>query len=281
MVKTFTLSNSNVIPSIGFGTYKISDEKQVYESINHALENGYKMIDTAYFYKNEHFIGEALKNSNAKREDLILATKVWPSDFGYDNTMFSIERSLKLLKTNYIDIMYLHWPGDDMEQSWRAFERMHDEKAIKNIAISNFLPKHYEKLCLKANIKPVINQIELHPYNQQEELQEYYKSQNVQIVSWSPLAKSSEKLFKDSLILELCKKYQKTPAQIILKWHIQKGFIVIPKTITPSRIKENIDIFNFEIDDEDINKIKSFDTKSTISNTPANEDWLRSIRYSN
>ena len=278
-MQNFKLSNSGSIPCIGLGTYKMTDENELYTALNTAFEHGYTMIDTAYFYKNEDTIGKIIKNK--KRSDIILATKVWPSDFGYDNTMYSIERSLKSLQTDYIDIMYIHWPGDDMEQSWKAFEKMYDEKVIKNLAVANFLPNHYEKLTISANIKPVINQIELHPYNQSTELTDYFKSKDIQIVSWSPLAKATDKLLNEPILREIAKKYDKSISQIVLRWHIQQGFAVIPKTKTPHRVKENIDIFDFELDNNDMKNIKSLDEKKTISHSSNEEDWLKQLRYGN
>lgn len=274
-----TLSNGTIIPVIGFGTYKLKDEKEIDNSIKIAVNSGYTFIDTAYFYENESFIGDTLRRSNINRKNIIIATKVWPSDFGYDKTMYSIERSLKSLNTDYLDILYLHWPGDDMQSSWKAFEKMYDEKVVKNLAIANFLPKHYEIIVKNANIKPVINQVEIHPYKQMKELIEYYKQQYVQIISWSPIARADKNLFLEKILLELSEKYQKSIAQIILRWHIQKGLVVIPKTKTEQRIVENIDIFNFELDEKEMNEIEKLDKNLSVSRTPDDENWLRQIRY--
>lgn len=279
MIKTIKLSNSNEIPCIGFGTYKLNDENELDIALNTAINSDYTMIDTAHLYQNEALIGNIIKNSCKNREDLIIATKVWPSDFGYDKTMYSIERSLKLLKTDYIDIMYLHWPGDYIVESYRAFERMYDEKVIKNLAVANFLPKHYEEIISSANVAPVINQIEIHPYNQAIDLVDYYKSKNIQIVSWSPIARGGDRIFNNSILIELSQKYNKTISQIVLRWHIQRGLIVIPKSKTPHRIIENISIFDFCLSDEDMLKIRKLDENKAISHSPNEKKWLKYIQY--
>lgn len=273
------LSNASAIPKIGFGTFRLSDEETCERAIRKALETGYMMIDTAYYYHNEEYVGKAMKSSGLKRNEYMIATKVWPIDFGYDKTLKSIERSLKSLETDYIDIMYLHWPGDDMEESYRAIERFYDEKVIKNIAIANFLEKHYEKLIKNANIPPVINQLEIHPLANNENLIKYYRERNVQIVSWSPLARLEEDLYRDEKFLEIAKKHKKTIPQIILAWHIAKNLIPIPKSSKNERIEENFDIFDINLSNEEIRTIDEMDRGFHVAQTPDDENWLEKIRY--
>lgn len=273
-----TLSNGNKLPKIGFGTYKLEDEKSVFDMLNMALQTGYEMIDTAYFYKNEHFIGNALKNIGAKRENYMMATKVWPSDFGYDNTLKSIDRSLKNLQMDYIDIMYLHWPGEDMEESYKAIERFYEEGVIKNIAVANFYKKHYEVLEKSANIKPHIVQLEIHPINTEKDLVDFYEKNDIQVVSWSPLARIDKEIPENKILNDLSKKYNKTFVQIVLAWHLKRGLVPIPKTKTPSRAVENFDIFDIDLEDEEVEMINSINRDFHITDNANDENWLYKIR---
>lgn len=277
MTNYHILNNGNKIPSIGFGTYKITDENQVYSSLEYAFKYRYQLIDTAYFYDNEKYIGNYLKN--IPRKDYMIATKVWPEDFGYDNTLKSVERSLKSLNVDYVDIMYLHWPGDDMEDSYKALERCFDEKMIKNLALANFLPKHYEKIAKLMNIKPVLNQLEVHPLMTNKKNIDYFQKEDIKIVSWSPLARMDNKIMEDEDILNLAQKYDKTPAQIVLRWHMEKNLIPIPKSTKEDRIAQNIDIYDFKLEEDQIKVIDDLDEDRSVSQKPDDESWLKKLRY--
>lgn len=274
----YTLSNGNKFPKIGFGTYTITDSETIARTLNRAFDCGYTLIDTAYFYDNEKYIGDYLQGKN--RNNYQIATKVWPSDFGYDNTLKSVERSLNSLGLDYIDVIYLHWPGDDMDKSYKALERLYDEKVISNIALANFLPKHYQYIKANMNIKPVINQLEIHPLMISDENIAYFKDRDIHIVSWAPIARANTKLMTNKDIISLAEKYGKTPAQIVLRWHIDRGFTPIPKSTNNDRIRENINIFDFSLDKEDIDIISSLDENMSVSKKPDDEKWLHKIRYS-
>lgn len=277
-MKYFKLNNGNEIPGIGFGCYTITDENILRDVLIECKKCNYELIDTAYFYDNEDLIGKVLKEENLENAFQI-ATKVWPIDFGAENTKKSIERSLKSLNRDYIDIMYLHWPGEDMEESWKVLEDYYEQGVLKNIAVCNFYENHMEALLKNANVVPQINQIELHPLLQKNELLEYLKSKDIQPLAWSPIAKADKELFDSEIMVELSKKYNKSIAQIILAWHITRGTVAIPRTSKVNRVSENIDIFDFELTGEDMDKIKTLDINKHTSNSPENEKWLREIRY--
>lgn len=240
--------------NIGFGVYKITDENKMYIALKTALDTGYNLIDTATYYNNEKFIGNFLKeykyNSN-----LIITSKIWPTEMSYDDTLRSFERSYKLLNGK-LDILLLHWPHPEkFLDAYRALERLYNEKVIKKIGVSNFKIHHLEKLKNNSNIKPFINQIELHPKFFDEELLEYNKKEGIITQSWSPIAKA--RYLDEPLLVELSKKYNVSSSNIILNWHIQKGIHPIPKSENPKRIIENFNSQNFVLSKEDIKKIDS------------------------
>ncbi|RVU54384.1 aldo/keto reductase [Anaerosphaera multitolerans] len=277
-MKYFTLNNGNKIPAIGFGTYTLTDESLLREMLIECARCNYELLDTAYFYKNETLIGKILKEENLENKFQI-ATKVWPIDYGKENTKKSIERSLKSLNRDYIDIMYLHWPGDDMEESWKVLEDYYEQGIFKNIAVCNFYEKHMDRLLSVANVVPQIDQVELHPLLQKSQLLEYLKSKDIQPLAWSPIAKADKELFENEKIIELSNKYNKIVAQIILAWHISRDTVAIPRTSKVKRISENIDVFDFKLSNEDMEMLKPLDIDKHTSNSPLNENWLNEIRY--
>lgn len=272
-MKYFTLYNGDKIPAIGMGTYKIKNQKDMENAIEAAFENGYEYFDTAAFYDNEEILGLALKNAGEKRSNYKIATKVWPYMYGEDLTKRSIENSLKNLKTDYIDIIHLHWYGKYFEQSWKVFEDYKREGIVKNIAVCNFSKNQMEEL-LKIGQKPVINQLESHPHLQDESLIEYLKENQIMHQAWSPIAKGKNGLLEERVLLELAKKYNKTAAQIALRWNIERNTMVIPKSIHKDRIKENISIFDFSLEKDDLKKIKSIDKNKRYSHDPEQKEWL-------
>lgn len=277
-VKNMILNNKNEIPQIGFGTYKITDVTTLEKAITTAYDIGYRLFDTAYFYKNEEMIGEVLKN-NDLLDKIILATKIWPSDYGRENTIKSIERSLKSLNRDYIDIMYLHWPGDNMIESYKVLEKYYKKGVLKNIAVCNFTKKHIEELEANCEILPAINQIELHPYLPQIELVNYLKEKGINIVAWSPLARADKKLLEDEKILEIAKKYNKTPSQIILRFNIERDIIVIPKSKSENRIKENFDILDFSLSKEEMDYLYSLENGFRTGPNPNDDNALKDLQY--
>ena len=276
-MKYITLNDGIKVPAMGLGTYKIEDEKTMDEVINAALDFGYEYIDTAKFYNNEEFIGKALKNSSKKRSEYMLATKVWPSDFGADKTKRSIEQSLKKLDTDYIDVIHLHWFGEDFDKSWKVFMDYKDQGIVKSIAVCNFMPEQLAKL-FEVGEKPSMDQLESHLYLQDPETINFLKENNITHQAWSPLARTQGGILEEEILNKLADKYNKTPAQIALRWHIDRGTMIIPKSVHKERLKENIDIFDIELDEADLNSLASLDKKKRFSGDPLDQEWLEKAR---
>lgn len=276
-MKYITLNDGIKVPAMGLGTYKIEDEKTIDEVINAALDFGYEYIDTAKFYNNEEFIGKALKNSSKKRSEYMLATKVWPSDFGSDKTKRSIDESLKKLDTDYIDVIHLHWFGEDFDKSWKVFMDYKDQGIVKSIAVCNFMPEQLVKL-FEVGEKPSMDQLESHLYLQDPETVNFLKENNITHQAWSPLARTQGGILEEEILNKLADKYNKTPAQIALRWHIDRGTMIIPKSVHKERLKENIDIFDIELDESDLNSLASLDKKKRFSGDPLDQEWLDKAR---
>ena len=255
------LYNGNEIPQLGFGVYKIKGDELAEKCVADALKVGYRHIDTAHYYENERGVGAAIKKSGIPREQIWVTSKVWVKEFGSGKTTDAVEKMLKRLDLEYIDLVLLHYPFNDYMGAYQELEKEYEKGHIKNIGISNFEDKKLEELCSVAKIKPVLNQVELHPYFQQNELRKRLEKYNTKIEAWAPLGHAMTNIFKEEIIIKLSKKYNKSPAQIILRWDIQKGIITIPKSQTPERIKENFEIFDFELSDEEIKEIDGLDGK--------------------
>jgi len=260
-MKYYQLNNGNKIPAIGFGTYKAQEDEGI-ASVKKAIETGYRLIDTAAKYENEEAVGKAIKQSGIAREELMITTKLWRENLGYESTKKAFETSLAKLDLDYIDLYLIHWPANAKNyenwqkannDSWRAMEELVKEGKIKNIGVSNFWPEHLEPLLEAAEIEPVINQIEFHPGYWQPELTRYCKEKNILVEAWSPLARG--KVFESEEIKAIAKKYNKSVAQICLRWILEHNALVIPKSSTPERIEDNFDIFDFQLNAEDIKAI--------------------------
>lgn len=281
----YTLYNGTSIPSIGFGTWKVPDGQEVCDAVSYALECGYTHIDTASAYYNETGIGYAIKNSGMKREALFITTKLWNTEQGYESTLASFESSMKKLGIGYLDLYLMHWPRtyvyydeypQRMRETWRAFEKLYKEGAVRAIGVSNFLEHHINTLMETAEVLPMVNQLEIHPGYNQQAIVDYCQEHKIIVESWSPFA--SGKMFQEGSLLEtLGKKYGKTPAQIALRWHLQRGLLPLPKTVTPSRIKENIDIFDFELESEDAEKITEMPESGFSGYHPDHIDFLKNL----
>lgn len=266
-----SLLNGIDIPKIGFGTYKLKDENETIDTIKYALKVGYRFIDTASFYGNEEWIGKAIKESKIKREDIFLATKVWNDSHGYDKAIDSFEKSMKKLDIDYLDLLLIHWPTKLNKETWRAFESLYELGKVRAIGVCNFKIGHLEELRKTAKIMPMVNQIEVHPCFSQKEIVNYCNNYKIQVIGWSPIMKGQ--LLEVPLMMDLAEKYNKTIAQIALRWHIQKGIIPIPKSSHYGRIADNIDIFNFELSEEDMIKIDKLDRNETVSGIPENTTY--------
>nr|WP_302169816.1 aldo/keto reductase [uncultured Romboutsia sp.] len=266
MVEKFMLlSNGVKIPSIGFGTYKSGDDEETAKIIKNALNLGYKMIDTASFYNNEVGIGNGIKESGIDRKDIFIVTKLWNDDHGYDKTIEAFNKSLNNLQVDYIDLYLIHWPNKLNAETWRAFEHLYETGKVKAIGVCNFKVEHLEELKKTAKIMPMVNQVEIHPFSTKNNIINYCKDNNIKVVAWSPISRG--RVLSNELMIDLSQKYKKSIVQIVLRWHMQKGVIPIPKSSNENRIKENIDIFDFEISSEDMKAIDSLDEGYDMSVT--------------
>ena len=266
------LANGVDIPSIGFGTYKLGEEQEVIDKVKLALNLGYRQIDTASFYGNEEGGGKGIAESGIDRKDIFLVTKLWNDDHGYEETINAFNKSIKKLGVDYLDLYLIHWPNKLNSETWRAFEDLYKEGKVRAIGVCNFKIGHLEELKKTAKIMPMVNQIEIHPCKTQKETIEYCNENNIQVVAWGPIMRG--KILSLPLMLELSEKYNKSIAQITLRWHIQNGVIPIPKSSNEERIKANIDIFDFDISSEDIKKIDELNVNEDISGVPANTTYL-------
>ncbi len=272
------LNNGFEIPQAGIGTYKVTEQNDINTLIDSAVESGYEMFDTASFYFNEEMIGNYLNNNSDLKKKLIFSTKVWPIDFDPDNTKRSIERSLNTLGLDKIGVMFLHWPSEGFVEAWKVLEKYYEQKVFDSIAVCNFHKQHMDKLLANANIPPVMDQLELHPFLSQVEMSEYLDKHNIKIESWAPLARASKELFENETIESLASKYNKTSGQIVLKWHLENGKIIIPKSVQPERIKENIDLFDFSLTKDEIISIDKLNKNVRTSRNPDDDQWLHDIK---
>lgn len=268
------LSNGIKMPSIGFGTYKSGSDEETAKIVKYALNIGYRQIDTASFYGNEVGIGNGIKESVINREDIFLVTKLWNDDHGYDKTIEAFNKSLERLQVNYIDLYLVHWPNKLNSETWKAFEYLYRTGKVKAIGVCNFKIGHLEELKKTAEIMPMVNQVEIHPQSSKNYMLSYCEENNIQLVAWSPIMRG--KLFSNKLMIDLSEKYKKTIAQIILRWHVQRGIIPIPKSSNEERIKENLSIFDFELSNDDMNTIDLLNEGDnvSVSGVPENTTYL-------
>ncbi|HEY4554052.1 MAG TPA: aldo/keto reductase [Bacillaceae bacterium] len=264
---TIMLHNGVEMPSFGLGVYKMEDPQEAENAVKHAIEYGYRSIDTAHIYRNEESVGRAVRESGVPRNELFITTKVWNDDQGYDSALKAFEHSLNELNTDYIDLYLIHWPVKPKYlETWRALERLYDEKAVRAIGVSNFQIHHLEDLAANANEKPVINQVELHPRLTQEPLREYCKEHGIAVEAWSPIGRG--RLLDEPTLNHIAAKHGKTSVQVILRWHLQIGNVVIPKSVRPERIRENADIFDFELSLSEMNEISSLNMNERFGSHP-------------
>lgn len=257
-----TLSNGVKMPQLGYGVYQV-DKEECERCVLDALKVGYRHIDTAQSYFNEEEVGNAIAKSGVPREQIFLTTKVWVEYYGYDETRKSVLESMRKLKTNYIDLVLLHQPFSDYYGAWRALEDLYAEGVIKAIGVSNFYPDRLVDICSFARIKPMVNQVETHPHNQQIEAHEWMKKYGVQHEAWAPFGEGRGGMFEEPLLVEIGKKYGKTAAQVILRWDMQRNVVAIPKSTHIERMEQNFDIFDFELSEEDMAKIATLDKKQS------------------
>ena len=254
-----TLNDGNKIPQFGMGVYMVPDGEPSRKAVLDALKLGYRHIDTAHAYQNERSVGAAVKESGIPREEIWITTKLWPSEYGEGKTMAAIDKMLSRLDTEYIDLLLLHQQFGDYLGAWKDMEKAVAEGKVKSIGISNFESERLEELCQAANIKPAVLQVECHPYYAQEKLKERIAPYGTVIDSWYPIGHGDKNLINERVFTELGKKYGKTNVQIILRWHIQAGNIIFPKSTNPEHIRDNFDIFDFELTAEEMDAVRNLD----------------------
>ena len=269
-VPFLTLNNDVTIPRVGLGVFQTKEGAEVESAVRAALAAGYRMIDTAAAYRNEVGVGKAIKASGLPREAIFLTTKLWNANHAYADALRAFDESLDKLDCDYIDLYLIHWPlpmEHKFTEAWRALEELYKQQRVRAIGVSNFKPHHLDELLQGATIVPAVNQIELHPLFQQQATRAYCDEHGIAVEAYSPLMQAGEAV-RHPIITPLAETYGKTPAQVILRWHVQSNFIVIPKSVTPERIRENIDLFDFELSADDMAAIRSMDQDKRISADP-------------
>ena len=275
------LNNGVEMPVLGFGVYQVG-ETVCEQCVRDAIAAGYRSIDTASAYRNERAVGRAIRRSGVPREELFITTKLWVQDTGYESTKRAFAKSLERLQLDYLDLYLIHQPFGDVYGSWRAMEELYREGAVRAIGVSNFQPDRLVDLILHNEVVPAVNQVETHPFCQQAEAAAVMASEGVQIESWAPFAEGRNNLFGNGTLVSLAVKYRKSVAQVVLRWLIQRGVVVIPKSVRPERMAENIDVFDFHLAPEDMDLIATLDTRRSCflsHRDPETVKWLGTMKY--
>lgn len=271
-----TLSNGVKMPQLGYGVYQVTKE-ECERCVLDALSVGYRSLDTAQSYFNEEEVGSAIKKSGIPREEIFLTTKVWIEHYGYEECKKSVLESLNKLQTDYLDLILLHQPFGDTYGAWKALEELYEEGKVRAIGISNHYVDRMVEFSNFTRIKPMVNQMEVHPFCQQKELKEWADKYDIQLEAWAPFGEGRNGLFDNEILAEIAKKHGKTTAQVMLRWHIQRGIVIIPKSVHKERMIENFNVFDFVLDDEDMNKISEMDTATSAffsHQDPAMVEWF-------
>jgi diketogulonate reductase-like aldo/keto reductase len=252
-----TLSNNIKMPKLGFGVFQTPDGKQTEDAVKWALEAGYRHIDTAMIYGNESSVGKAMEESGVSRKDIFLTTKLWNDDIRSGKTMQAFEDSLERLRTDYLDLYLIHWPADGFEKAWTELEKIYASGRVKAVGVSNFQPRHLEAIEKISTLRPAVNQIESNPYFDNQTVIDYCNERGISVTVWSPLGGTGGNILEDAVLLELSEKYKKSPAQIVIRWHLQRDVVVIPKSLHRDRIFANFDVFDFVLGKDDMDRISS------------------------
>ncbi|TPR51699.1 aldo/keto reductase [Apilactobacillus micheneri] len=275
------LNNGVLMPQEGFGVYQVPDYEQCKQAVKDALSVGYRAIDTAQGYQNEDAVGDAIAESGIDRKDIFITTKVWISNFGYEKTLDSVNESLKKLKTDYLDLVLIHQPVADYYSAYHALEKLYKDGKIRAIGVSNMDPAKYVDFIMNNEVKPAVNQVETHVFNQQKTLREYMNENDTQIESWAPFAEGKNNLFSNEVLNSIGNKYDKSPAQVALRFLAQSGVVIIPKSTHIERMKENVDIWDFELTDDEMNKISDLDLDKSLfldHSNPETIKWLNQLK---
>jgi 2,5-diketo-D-gluconate reductase A len=276
-MQTVKLNNGVEMPILGFGVFQVTDLAECERSVLDAINTGYRLIDTAQSYMNEEAVGNAIKSSGVPREELFITTKLWIQRDGYEGAKKAFEASLKKLGLDYLDLYLIHQPYGDVYGEWRAMEELYKGGRVKAIGVSNFQPDRLIDLIVNSEVVPAVNQIETHPFHQQKETQQFLQDNGVQIQSWGPFAEGKNNIFQNDLLRSIAGKYNKSVAQVILRWLTQRGVVVIPKSVRKQRMEENFNSLDFELSTEDMEAIKTLDTKASLffdHRDPAMVKWL-------
>lgn len=270
------LNNNVLMPQFGFGVYQAQEGVEVESAVTAAINAGYRLIDTAAVYGNEVGVGNAIRSNDVPREELFVTTKLWNSDQGYDAALKAFDTSLEKLGLDYVDLYLIHWPSPKrglFVETWRALEEIYKQGRAKAIGVSNFQPHHLDELLENATVVPAVNQIELHPHFNQKEVRDYCGEYNIIVESWSPIGGGGGKLLEESVFIEIGQKYGKSPAQVVIRWHLQNNLIVIPKSVHQDRIEQNIDVFDFELSSEDMASINGLEKGQRVGSDPDTADF--------
>jgi|SRR6185312_2686117 len=262
-MELITLNNGLEMPILGFGVYQVRDLQECERSVADAIATGYRLIDTAASYLNEEAVGKGIKASGISRKELFITTKLWVQDAGYEKTKLAFEKSIKRLQLDYLDLYLIHQPYGDIHGAWRAMEELYQQGKVKAIGISNFQPDRVMDLIMNNKIVPAINQIEVNPFNQQIESEKFLKANNIQTEAWAPFAEGKNNIFTSPILVDIGKKYVKSPAQVILRWLTQRGIVALSKSTRKERMAENINVLDFTLSLEDMNAIVGLDTKTS------------------
>ncbi|WP_026259981.1 aldo/keto reductase [Segetibacter koreensis] len=263
-METVKLNNGVEMPILGFGVFQVKDLAECERSVMDAIKSGYRLIDTAQSYENEEAVGSAIKNSGVPREELFITTKLWIQSNGYEGTKKAFENSMRRLQLEYLDLYLIHQPFGDVYGEWRAMQELYKAGRIRAIGVSNFQPDRLIDLIVHNEIVPAVNQVETHPFYQQNETQKFLQENNVQIESWGPFSEGKNNLFTNELLTSIGRKYNKSVAQVVLRWLTQRGIVAIPKSVRKERMEENFNIFDFTLSEEDMEAIKTLDTKASL-----------------
>lgn len=270
-METVTLNNTHPMPTLGLGVYMVTDEDDCERAVEAAIRAGYRLIDTAAAYRNERAVGRGIITSGVPREDIFVTSKIWVSDFGYDATKKAVARSLERLGTGYIDLLLLHQPFGDVLGSWKALEESVAAGTVRSIGVSNFLISDLEKLLAVATIVPAVNQVERHPYYQQKDLTPFLQANGIVPEAWYPLGHGAKALLAEPVFAGIASKYSKDPAQVILRWQVQSGYVAIPKSTNPHHIAQNLDIYDFALTDDEMLQVRGLDRNRPSFRAPR---WL-------